>query len=82
ASRQETDILNVAALGLALLSRGDTNQAEICCEEALHLFITLCQISSKYNSRTGYDEFTYLSSAFTNHRVISNKPENLAWMVD
>ncbi|MBE5214762.1 ATP-binding protein [Pectobacterium sp. A535-S3-A17] len=82
ASRHETDILHVAALGLALLSRGDIIQSEICGEEALHRFRALCQFSSKYNSRSGSDELTFLASAFAQLGVIGDTSENLAWLVE
>lgn len=82
ASRHETDILHVAALGLALLSRGDIIQAEICGEEAFHRFRALCQFSNKYNSRAGSDELTFFASAFTQLGVIADTSENLAWLVE
>ncbi|WP_227632503.1 hypothetical protein, partial [Klebsiella pneumoniae] len=70
------------ALGLALLSRGDIIQAEICGEEAFHRFRALCQFSNKYNSRAGSDELLFLASAFTQLGVIADTSENLAWLVD
>ncbi|MBN5205556.1 ATP-binding protein [Serratia marcescens] len=82
ASRHETDILNVAALGLALHSRGDQVLAETCGEEVLHRFKGLSQFSHRYNSRAGSDEFTFLASAFAQLGVIGTTPEKLAWLVD
>ncbi|EKN4004802.1 NACHT domain-containing protein [Yersinia enterocolitica] len=82
ASRHETDILNVAALGLALHSRGAQVLAETCGEEVLHRFKGLSQFSRRYNSRAGSDEFTFLASAFAQLGVIGTTPEKLSWLVD
>lgn len=53
ASRHETDILRVVALGMALRARGDQVLAETCGEEALRRFRGLSRFSSRYRSRTG-----------------------------
>jgi hypothetical protein len=64
ASRHEADILRVAALGLALRSRGDMVLAETCGEEALRRFRGLSRFSSRYESTSGSDEFKFLVDAF------------------
>jgi len=64
ASRHEVDILRVAALGLALRSRGDQVLSETCGEEALRRFRGLSRFSSRYGSRASSDEFKFLIGAF------------------
>lgn len=64
ASRHEADILQVAALGLALRAQGDTVLAETCGEEALRRFRGLSRFSNRYVSGAGSDEFSFLVDAF------------------
>lgn len=82
ASRHEADIMHVAALGLALRSRGDQVLAETCGEEALRRFSGLSRFSSRYNLRAGSDEFAFLASAFVQLGAIGATPEDFAWLVD
>lgn len=82
ASRHEADILHVAALGLALQSRGDQILAETCGDEALRRFRSLSQFSSRYNSRVGADEFTFLAGAFAQLSAIGATPEDFARLVN
>lgn len=81
ASRHESDILRVAALGLALRSRGDRVLAEICGEEALRRFRGLSRFSSRYGLRAGSDEFKFMVSAFTQLGAIGASPEALNTLV-
>jgi hypothetical protein len=81
ASRHETDILRVAALGLALLARGDQVLAETCGEEALRRFRGLSRFSSRYASSTGSDEFKFLVGAFARLGAIGATPAALARLV-
>lgn len=81
ASRHETDILHVAALGLALRSRGDHVLAETCGEEALRRFRGLSRFSSRYQSGSGSDEFKYLVDAFARLGAIGATPAALAKLV-
>ncbi len=81
ASRHETDILRVAALGLALRSRGDQVLAEICGEETLRRFRGLSRFSSRYASSTGSDEFNFLVGAFARLGAIGATPATLASLV-
>ncbi len=81
ASRHETDILRVAALGLALRSRGDQVLAETCGEEALRRFRGLSRFSSRYASSTRSDEFKFLVSAFARLGAIGATPAALAKLV-
>ncbi|MBB5018043.1 hypothetical protein HNQ59_001328 [Chitinivorax tropicus] len=81
ASRHETDILRVAALGLALRARGDQVLAETCGEEALRRFRGLSRFSDRYGSRTGSDEFEFLVGAFAQLGAIGATPVELARLV-
>lgn len=81
ASRHEMDILRVAALGLALRSRGDQVLAKTCGEEALRRFRGLSRFSSRYASSTGSDEFKFLVSAFSQLGAIGATPAALATLV-
>lgn len=81
ASRHETDILHVAALGLALCSRGDHVLAETCGDEALRRFRGLSRFSSRYRSGSGSDEFKYLVNAFARLGAIGATPAALAKLV-
>jgi len=81
ASRHETDILHVAALGLALRSRGDRVIAETCGEEALRRFRGLSRFSSRYASSIGSDEFRFLAGAFAQLGAIGATPPALARLV-
>ncbi|MCK9535351.1 MAG: ATP-binding protein [Pseudomonas sp.] len=82
ASRHEADILHVAALGLALHSRGDQVLAETCGEEALRRFRGLSRFSSRYGSRADSDELTFLASVFAQLGAIGSTPEDLVRLVD
>lgn len=81
ATRHETDILRVAALGLALHARGDQVLAETCGEEAIRRFRGLSRFSSRYRSSTGSDEFKFLVDAFARLGAIGATPEALARLV-
>jgi hypothetical protein len=82
ASRHEADLLQVAALGLALHARGDQVLAETCGDEALRRFRGLSRFSSRYGSRADEDTFKFLADAFARLGVIGNTPESLAQLVD
>lgn len=81
ASRHETDILHVAALGLALRSRGDHVLAETCGEEALRRFRGLSRFSRRYQSGSGSDEYKYLVDAFSRLGAIGATPAAFAKLV-
>lgn len=81
ASRHETDILRVAALGLALRSRGDQVLAETCGEEAYRRYRGLSRFSKRYVSTNGADELRFLVGAFAELGVIGATPEELAHLV-
>lgn len=81
ASRHETDILAVAALGLALQARGQTVLAETCGDEALRRFRGLSRFSNRYSSNAGADEFQFLVDAFTRLGAIGATPEAFAQLV-
>ncbi|MCC3705552.1 ATP-binding protein [Rouxiella badensis] len=81
ASRHETDILDVAALGLALQARGQTVLAETCGEEALRRFRGLSRFSNRYSTNAGADEFQFLVDAFTRLGAIGATPETFAQLV-
>ncbi|MFS2033415.1 NACHT domain-containing protein [Polaromonas sp. CT11-55] len=81
ASRHETDILRVAALGLALHARGDKVLAETCGEEALHRFRGLSRFSSRYTSNTGSADAKFLAGAFARLGAIGATPKGLAKLV-
>lgn len=82
ASRHEANILRVAALGLALLARGDQVLAETCGEEALRRFRGLSRFSSRYASGTGSEDFKFLAGAFARLGAIGATSEGLALLVD
>jgi hypothetical protein len=81
ASRHEADVLRVAALGLALRSRGDHVQAETCGKEAFRRFRGLSRFSSRYASRTGSDELMFLVGAFARLGAIGTTPAALGRLV-
>ncbi|MHC5129235.1 ATP-binding protein [Pseudomonas inefficax] len=81
ASRHETDILRLAALGLALHARGDEVLAETCGEEALRRFRGLSRFSSRYSSSAGSDEFQFLVDAFARLGAIGATPTALVRLV-
>lgn len=81
ASRHETDILRLSALGLALRARGDDVLAETCGEEALRRFQGLSRFSNRYSSRAGSDEFQFLVNALTRLNAIGTTPTVLARLV-
>lgn len=81
ASRHETGILEVAALGLALRFRGDQFLAEECGKEALHRFRGLSRFSHHYQSGAGADEFQFLIDAFSRLGAIGATPETFATIV-
>lgn len=81
ASRHETDILRLAALGLALRARGDKIVAEACGEEALRRFRGLSRFSSRYSTSAGSDEYQFLIDAFARLGAIGATPTALARLV-
>lgn len=81
ASRHEVDILQVAALGLALRARGDTLLAETCGEEAFRRFRGLSRFSSRYASTAGADEFKFLVDAFARLGAIGATSTSLTSLV-
>lgn len=81
ASRHEMDILRVAALGIALLRRGDQVLAETCGEEALRRFRGLSRFSNRYTSSAGADEFKFLVNAFAQLGAIGATLEEFSRLV-
>lgn len=81
ASRHDTDLLLVAALGLALQARGDLALADKCGEEALHRFRGQNRFSNRYSSNSGSDEFSFLVDAFARLGVIGTDQEALIKLV-
>ncbi|HDF2349271.1 TPA: NACHT domain-containing protein [Klebsiella variicola] len=81
ASRHETDILDVAALGLALQARGQTVLAETCGEETLRRFRGLNRFSNRYSTNAGVDELQFLVDAFTRLSAIGATPEAFTQLV-
>ncbi|MER2097797.1 MAG: NACHT domain-containing protein [Pseudomonas qingdaonensis] len=81
ASRHETDILQLTALGLALRARGNQVEAEACGEEALRRFRGLSRFSSRYSSGAGFDEFQFLVDAFGRLGAIGSTPTELAELI-
>lgn len=81
ASRHEVDILQIAALGLALRARGDLVLAEKCGEEALRRFKGLSRFSSRYLSSASSDEFKFLFGAFARLGAIGTTSEDLINLV-
>lgn len=81
ASRHETDILDVAALGLALQARGQTVLAETCGEETLRRFRGLNRFSNRYSTNAGGDELQFLVDAFTRLSAIGATPEAFTQLV-
>lgn len=77
ASRHETDILRVIALGLALNYRGERISAKNCGEEALRRFRGLSRFSNRYMSTDGSDEFKFLVEGFAQLGAIGATPEAL-----
>lgn len=81
ASRHESDILRLAALGLALRARGDKIVAEACGEEALRRFRGLSRFSSRYSTSAGSDEYQFLIEAFARLGAIGATPAALVRLV-
>lgn len=81
ASRHEADVLHLAALGLALQTRGDPVQAEICAEEAFRRFRGLSRFSNRYSSTSGADEFKFLVDMFARLGIIGATADSLARLV-
>lgn len=81
ASRHETDILAVAALGLALQARGQTVLAETCGDEALRRFRGLSRFSNRYSTNAGVDDFQFLVNALTRIGTIGAPPETFTQFV-
>jgi hypothetical protein len=81
ASRHDADILRVAALGLALHSRGDCVLAATCGDEAFRRYRGLRRFSSRYTSDTGSDESKFLFGAFARLGVIGTTAESLVRLV-
>lgn len=81
ASRQETDIKLVAALGLALRARGDHVVAEACGEETLRRFRGASRFSSEYATGNGLDAFRFLAGAFARLGAVGTTPEGLKRLV-
>ncbi|WP_257217533.1 ATP-binding protein [Pseudomonas syringae] len=81
ASRHETDIKLVAALGLALRARGDHIVAEICGEEALRRFRGASRFSSEYATGNGLDAFRFLADAFARLGAVGATQEELKGLV-
>lgn len=81
ASRHEADILRVAALGLALRSRGQTFLAETCGSEALRRFRGLNRFSSRHSFGSATEEFNFLADAFARLEVIGASPDSFAELV-
>jgi hypothetical protein len=81
ASRHETGILQVAALGLALRFRGEQFLAEQCGEETLHRFRGLTRFSQHYQTGPGASEFEFLIDALTRLGVIGTTSEMFTVLV-
>jgi len=81
ASRHETDILRVAALGLALQARGHAVLAKTCGSEALRRFRGLSRFSTRYSSNEGTADFKFLVEAFARLGVIGATSEAFAKLV-
>lgn len=81
ASRHETDIKLVAALGLALRARGDHVVAEACGEETLRRFRGASRFSSEYSTGNGLDAFRFLAGAFARLGAVGTTPEGLKRLV-
>lgn len=77
ASRQETDIKLVAALGLALRARGDHIVAEACGEETLRRFRGASRFSSEYATGNGLDALRFLAGAFARLCAVGTTQEGL-----
>lgn len=81
ASRHETNIKLVAALGLALRVRGDHILAESCGEEALRRFRGASRFSSEYSKGNGLDAFRFLADAFSRLGAVGTTGEELKRLV-
>lgn len=82
ASRHETSIEDVAALGLALSMRGDLLNATQCGEEALQRHRGESRFSSRHQGHEAHGHILYLVKVFSALGVIGNTPERAVEMVD
>ncbi|QRY31890.1 NACHT domain-containing protein [Variovorax sp. PDNC026] len=80
-SRHETDILRVAALGLALRGRGEYVVARACGDEALRRFQGASRFSSEYRSSNGRDSFRFLADAFVRLGAVGSTAEERVRLV-
>ncbi len=78
ASRHETDILKVAALGLALDARGNRLEAKMCGDEALRRYRGQSRFSRGYGGTGG---FKFLATAFAQLGVIAETADELTQSV-
>ncbi|PML61189.1 type IV secretion protein Rhs [Vibrio breoganii] len=82
ASRHETNILLLAALGLSLQSRGELHLAEKCGEELFRRLRAVSQYTHRYNSRSGEDEFDFIVSTLAKLNAIGATPEALSTLAN
>ncbi len=78
ASRHETDILKVAALGLALNARGNRVEAQMCGDEAFRRYQGQSRFSRGYGGTGG---FKFLATAFAQLGVFAETADELAQSV-
>ena len=81
-SRHESNILEVAALGLALQFRDCQYQADQCGEEILHRLRMSCQSSQYYSTRAGREEFHYLLDVLSRLGFMSQEYINLLSFIE
>lgn len=82
ATRHEADVLELAALGLALLSRGELFDAEKCGEELFRRLHGISRFTNRYSSSSGSDEYQFIFSALAQLNAIGMTTESLTSLVN
>lgn len=83
ASRHETSVVDVAALGLALAARGNTSAANDCAHEALRRHRGESRFGTQNRGSDAQGRMLYLSRALADLKVLDSTPENEAkWLAD
>lgn len=82
ASRHETDILHLAALGLSLQRLGEQYLAEKCGEELFRRLRAVIRFTNRYNSPSGVDELNFIAGALAKLNSIGVTPEALSTLAN
>lgn len=82
ATRHEADILELAALGLALRARGEIFDAEKCGEELFRRLHGISRFTNRYSSSSGSDEYHFIFSALAQLNALGETTDSLTYLVN